>query len=173
MAKRRQTKKITPPEPPKVTPKLIAVTTVKGPNRKMAKGWIPGAVYKPGQEIPLEGLDQTHVDAWLDIGAARWSHTQPRLQDIRAMRPAPQQPVVGSRKESDDEKAEFGRQPHEGDAALRARLDALAAEQAERGVDDEEVPEAGREVDVNVGTGDVEDTGDPDDEDAADTQVTE
>ena len=147
------------------SPKLIAVTTVSAPNRKVGNSWQPGKLYKPGQEIPTEGVEESVLRMWLEGGFARLAGEDPvaRYDSIPEVR-------VGEDAEGRDLEAALvasGR-----DSELEAELDAIAGQQAEDGIEDQDPGR--RAVEVNLDSGEVLDShADLDDEDGeeADAQV--
>jgi len=157
---------------------LIAVTGVMTPNKKIgkdAKGsdlWQPGQRIKPGQPIPTEDMSEEHIEMLLDGGYARFGGSDPL-----ARYDAPTKVIVGQRGSGEstvDLEASLNGSGRDGE--ILGALDKIEADQASAGIDPSEAQrEAEREVEVNLGTGEVSDSGedDPleDDEASADSQV--
>lgn len=158
--------------------KLIAVTGVMTPNKRIGKDekgkvlYRPGRMIKPGQEIPHEDMTEEHLEMLLDGGHARFAGADPIARYNE-----PTKVLVGQRGHGDNAvDLEAGLIGSGRDGEILGRLDEIEADQEDAGIDAAEAQrEMQRQVEVNLGTGEQSDTDDDDptndDEDMADTQV--
>jgi len=161
-------------------PELIASCTITLPNRKVAGRVIAGKMVKAGNAVPLEGLDEGWADRALDQGLIYIKEAPPRLAEVKAMRREEELNVSATKDEAGNEKnpLDGGVDLSASDPGIQSKLDEIAAEQEENGVDPAANVEAlERTVEVNAETGVVkEEGGDPefdDDDRQADAQVSE
>ena len=155
--------------------KLIAVTTVVGPNIPMNKkdrdgnpAYRQGRRYKPGDEIILdETWDEEAVRALLDNGNARVAGQEAFARYVKATDVRVGQ--VGSGEHAVDLEADLRASGKDGE--ILGQLDQIESDQQTAGID----PAAAqrRVIEVNAETGEVSGDDDPagDLEDAADAQV--
>ena len=172
--------------------RLIANVSITLPNRQVDGIWQAGKLITAGKEIPTEGLDDSHIEAWLANGTVRVEGEDTKLTDVEALRL--EDNVNVSSVTSDPDKKDtlddgldlVGSDKDEaiadalasavadksGDPALAAKLAGIQSEQAEDGVessDDEVEPSS---IEVNAETGEVTETGgEPSFEEEADSQV--
>lgn len=158
--------------------RLLASCTLKLPNRKLGKAIKPGEVVKAGKEIPADAPQQW-VEDCLDQGLIYAVGAPPLRREVKMARREEDLNVSSvKRGEQEDNPLDDGIAlvAGDGDPALASRLEEIAAEQAEEGIEDDGEPED-HKVEVNLGTGEITETGkepdleDLDDDDVADSQV--
>lgn len=155
--------------------RLLASVTLKLPNRQVGKAVLPGAVVKAGKEIP-ENAPEKWVADCLDMGLIYLAEAPPLRRDVQAARRDEDLNVSSVKKgELEDNPLDGGIDlvASDDDPALASRIDEIAAEQAAEGIEDDGEPEE-HNVEVNLGTGEITETGDGpdfDDDDEAESQV--
>ena len=160
------------------SPRLIASVTLVLPNRQIDGRWQAGNTIKAGQTIPLQGLEQSHIDGYVQAGNAYWEGAVPLLQDVEALQKGEVVNVSAKLDRSgnnEDNPLDDGIDLVSGtdDPALDAKLSAIAEQQKADGVENDgnDLYEE-RSVEINAGTGEVVETGgEPSFEDEADAQV--
>lgn len=153
--------------------RLLASCTIKLPNRQVGKSILSGEVVKAGGVVPASAPAEW-VERALDAGLIYEDGAPPLRKDVSAARREDDLNVSSvKRGESEDNPLDGGIDlvAADGDPALASRLDEIAAEQAADGIEDDGSADE-HTVEVNLGTGEIIETGEELDlDDDADSQV--
>lgn len=152
------------------SPRLVAAVTVVLPGKKRI-------VVRPTQTVPVDLVSDEWIERALNDGIIYMEQAVPKLRDLKVARPSETVNVSSVQKGDNEENPlDDGIElvAGTGDPALDAQLQEIAAKQQAEGVKNDGAALPDKTVEVNVGTGEVTETGgeaDMDDEEIADAQV--